>query len=57
MVIMMPRPKKYPDGVVIISISVRPKVREEFDKRKGKRSRGEYLEWLLEVTRPLEQKT
>jgi len=57
MVIKMGRPRKYPNGFVILTMSVDPKVAREFEKRRGNRSRGEFLKWLLEVTRELEQQT
>ena len=54
MVSPMARPKKYPKGRVMISITIGPEAREELDRRKGHKSRGEFIEWLLEVTRDLE---
>lgn len=55
MVIKMAR-RKYPYGYVILTMSVEPEVAKEFEERRGDKPRGEFLKWLLEVTRKLEAK-
>lgn len=51
----MGRKRKYLKGVVILSISTDPDTANEFETRRGDRPRGEFLKWLLEATRGLEQ--
>lgn len=53
----MARRKKYDGAPVILTMSVAPEVANEFETRRGDRSRGEFLKWLLEKTRELEQTT
>ena len=50
----MPKPRKYPNGWVQVSVILDPEVKEEFDIRKGYMSRGDFIKWMLEVTRDLE---
>jgi len=50
----MARPRKYPHGWVIITVVLDPEIKEELDIRKGYMSRGDFIKWMLEVTRDLE---
>ncbi|MBO8180291.1 MAG: hypothetical protein H0Z19_07405 [Archaeoglobus sp.] len=46
----MGRPKKYPGGAKVITISTDEKTIEEFERRRLAKAmtRGEYLRWLLD---------
>lgn len=50
----MPKPKKYPNGWVMISVVLDPETKKELDIRRGYMPRGDFIKWLLEVTRDLE---
>jgi len=52
----MGRKRKYPRGVVILSISTDPETAQEFEERRGDLPRGEFLKRLLRATRGDEQK-
>jgi len=52
----MARSKKYEGAPVILTMSVAPEVAKEFEERRGNKPRGEFLKWLLEVTRGIKQK-
>jgi len=53
----MGRKKKYKNGAVLVTISTDPETVAELDRRRGKLPRGDYLKWLLEVTRGLDPST
>lgn len=48
------RPRKHAGGTVVVTVTMGLETFNEFERRRGTLSRGDFIRWLLDMTRGLE---
>ena len=48
------RPRKHEGGTVVVTVTMGRKTFEEFERRRKSLSRGDFIRWLLDMTKGLE---